>query len=175
MQFDTTPLPGALIVKDVPAADDRGAFTRIFNADEFAAAGLPGSFPQISISRNIKQGTLRGMHFQRAPKPEGKLVRCIRGRIYDVIIDLRPHSPSYRQWFSIELSETGTEAIYVPPGLAHGFMTLTDHAEVLYQISERYVAELSGGVRWNDPAFGISWPAEPVVISRRDNTLPDYR
>jgi dTDP-4-dehydrorhamnose 3,5-epimerase len=175
MLFSETPLQGAVIIESPPAVDDRGTFSRLFCAEEFQAHSLPPTFVQSGLVHNKARGTLRGMHFQRAPKAEGKLVRCIRGGIYDVIVDLRPSSPTLRRWFALELTGAGTRALYVPPGFAHGYLTLTDEAEILYQMTESYAAELADGVRWNDPAFGISWPDEVRVISERDRNFRDYQ
>ncbi|MCX7308948.1 MAG: dTDP-4-dehydrorhamnose 3,5-epimerase [Afipia sp.] len=175
MRFTETPLKGAFVVESTESIDERGSFFRTFCADEFRDHGLPSAFLQCGISRNSRRGTLRGMHFQRAPKAEGKLVRCISGKVYDVMIDLRRESSTFRRWFAIELDSGGSQAVYIPEGMAHGFLTLTDNAEIFYQMTESYVSELADGVRWNDPSFGITWPADVLVISERDRTLPDFR
>jgi dTDP-4-dehydrorhamnose 3,5-epimerase len=174
MHFSETPLQGAFIIESPAAVDDRGTFSRLFCAEEFQAHALPRTFVQSGLVRNKARGTLRGLHFQKAPKTEGKLVRCMKGGIYDVIVDLRPSSPTLRHWFALELTGAGTRALYVPPGLAHGYLTLTDETEILYQMTEAYAAELADGVRWNDPAFGISWPDEVRVISERDKAFRDF-
>ena len=175
MLFRETPLSGAFVVDPETHEDSRGSFYRSYCSTEFEKMGLPGGFVQCSISRNRTSGTVRGMHFQADPRPECKLVRCVRGSVYDVIIDLRRQSPTFCKWFGAELSEENGSALYVPAGFAHGIQTLTDDAHVLYQMNEYYVAELTSGVRWNDPAFGIVWPREVSVISDRDRTLANYR
>ncbi|MBI2311644.1 MAG: dTDP-4-dehydrorhamnose 3,5-epimerase [Betaproteobacteria bacterium] len=174
MVFTETRLQGALVVDIESREDDRGMFARTFCRDEFGRHGLPAGFAQCNTSFNRHRGTLRGMHFQAAPKAEGKLVRCTRGSIYDVIIDLRPGSPTFRQWVSVFLSQDNRRAVYAPPGFAHGFQTLEPDAEVFYQMTESYVPELARGVRWNDPAFGIEWPLSPPTLSDRDAGFPDF-
>lgn len=174
MRLDPTRLDGLMVVEPTPHADDRGLFARTFDADVFAAAGLPVQWPQCNTSWNPRRGTLRGLHFQAEPKPEPKLVRCTRGRIFDVAVDLRPGSATRCQWFGLELSADNRRALYIPPGFAHGFLTLEDATEVFYQMGERYDGSLASGVRWNDPAFGIHWPQAPVLLSGRDATYPDF-
>jgi dTDP-4-dehydrorhamnose 3,5-epimerase len=175
MRFVETPLAGARVIEIEPHADARGFFARTFCRDTLLAAGLPGEFVQASVSHNIRRGTLRGMHFQAAPHEEPKLVRCTRGAIFDVIVDLRPASTTHRRWFGIELSAENHRTLYVPPGFAHGFQTLVDDTEILYQMAEPYVAAAARGVRWNDPAFGIAWPIAEPFMSERDASYPDYR
>jgi dTDP-4-dehydrorhamnose 3,5-epimerase len=174
MRFEPSPLAGAVVVDVERYADARGFFGRVFCQDEFRAAGLPTDFVQASVSYNVKRGTLRGMHFQAAPREEPKLVRCTRGAIHDVIVDVRRHSPTHRQWFAVELSADNRRALYIPPGFAHGFQTLVDDCEILYQMAERYTPELARGVRWNDPAFAIAWPIADPFMSERDAGYPDY-
>jgi dTDP-4-dehydrorhamnose 3,5-epimerase len=174
MRFTPTPLPGLIIVETVPLTDDRGHFARTFCAEEFAAAGLPTVFPQCNLSFNTTRGTLRGLHWQADPHPEGKLVRCAAGAIHDVAVDLRPESSTYRRWFGAELTAENARALYIPPGFAHGFQTLTDGSEVFYQMSASYRPGLSRGARWNDPAFDIDWPIADPVLSSRDAAFPDY-
>jgi dTDP-4-dehydrorhamnose 3,5-epimerase len=174
MRFTETPLKGAFVIESTESIDERGSFFRAFSADEFRDRALPPVFLQCGISRNSRRGTLRGMHFQRAPKAEGKLVRCIGGKVYDVMIDLRRESPTFKRWFAIELDSKESKAVYIPEGMAHGFLTLTDHAEIYYHLTENYVSELADGVRWNDASFGITWPGDVVVISERDRALPDF-
>jgi dTDP-4-dehydrorhamnose 3,5-epimerase len=170
-----TALPEVWVIEPTPQGDERGSFARTFCAREFAAQGLVPVFSQCSVSRNRRAGTLRGMHFQAEPYAEAKLVRCSHGAIYDVALDLRPHSPSYRRWFAVELSADNQRMLYVPPGCAHGFQTLSDDAEVYYQISTPFEATAARGVRWNDPAFGIVWPdCAQRIIATRDATYPDY-
>jgi dTDP-4-dehydrorhamnose 3,5-epimerase len=142
--------------------------------EEFEQNGLPSHFVQSSISRNTVRGTLRGMHFQREPKAEGKLVRCIRGRAFDVALDLRTSSPTFKRWFSLELHGASLRAVFIPPGVAHGFQTLEDDTSIFYQMTEPYVPELSDGVRWDDPAFAISWPCIVSVISERDSNFAGF-
>lgn len=176
MIFTPTPLAGAFIVEVEPQADERGLFARTFCAEEFARHGLCASFPQCSTSFNHKAGTLRGLHYQAAPHAEAKLVRATAGAIFDVIVDLRAGSQTHRAWFGVELTATNRRALYIPEGLAHGFQTLADGAEVFYQISRPYVPEAARGARWDDPAFGISWPpAAARTISDRDRNWPDFR
>lgn len=163
MRLIETNIAGAWVIEPEPVHDERGWFTRVFDSAEFAERGLITSFPQHSLSFNAKRGTLRGMHYQAAPASEAKIVRCVAGAIHDVIVDLRS-----REAFAVELSAENRRALYVPPHCAHGFLTLTDASEVLYLISEPYDPALARGVRWNDPAFAIQWPFEPVVISARD-------
>jgi dTDP-4-dehydrorhamnose 3,5-epimerase len=167
-------LPGLFVVDIERRPDERGYFARTFCAREFSAAGLPDQFVQSSVSVNSKKGTVRGLHFQRAPSSEGKLVSCIRGRIFDVAVDIRPGSPTYRRWAGFELDEESKRLLYIPPGVAHGFQTLEDEAVVSYQMTDFYRPDLSGGVRWNDPAFAIRWPLAATVISEKDRSLPDF-
>lgn len=174
MRFTETRLSGAFIIELELVEDDRGFFARTYCSEVFAAHGLCTSIAQCSISFNKRAGTLRGMHYQEPPRAEEKLVRCSMGAIYDVIIDLRPESVTYREWFSLEISSSNRLMLYIPQGFAHGFLTLEDCTEVFYQISEFYSLEYARGVRWNDQFFGIEWPMEPSVISSRDRTYPDY-
>lgn len=177
MKLVPTPLPGAYVVKLEPIGDERGWFARTFDAAAFAELGLDASVVQCNASFNERAGTLRGMHFQAEPHGEPKLVRCTRGAVYDVIVDLRADSTAFRQWFGIELRAGGTESLYAPSGLAHGFQTLEDASEVHYQMGQAYVPGAARGVRWDDPAFGIEWPAPPPagrVISKRDAAYPDF-
>jgi len=175
MRFLKTDLPGLTVVETEKHSDDRGSFARTFCHDEFAAAGLSPNFVQCNTSYNRKRGTLRGMHYQSEPYGEAKLVRCTAGRIWDVAIDIRPDSQTYLQWFGVELSAESANALFVPKGFAHGFQTLTDDAEVFYQMSEMYHGEASSGVRWNDPTFLIEWPLHDPILSERDATYPDFR
>jgi dTDP-4-dehydrorhamnose 3,5-epimerase len=172
MRLTATPLDGLYLVEVTPHADDRGLFARLYDEDVFRAAGLPVSWPQTSVSFNTARATLRGLHLQAEPHPEPKLVRCARGRIFDVAVDMRPASPSFRRWHAVELTAEARNALYIPPGFAHGFITLEDACEVHYQIGERYRPELARGYRWDDPAFGIDWPLAPLVISTRDASYP---
>jgi dTDP-4-dehydrorhamnose 3,5-epimerase len=215
MIFAETKLKGAYLIEIQKLEDDRGFFARSYCFREFEAHGLNPRVVQCNISYNAKKGTLRGMHLQVKPHEEAKLVRCTMGSIYDVIVDLRPNSPTYCQWFGVELSSASSQfavgsslltadsslltrssspltahgsvvaadrspltahytMLYVPEGFAHGFITLEDDTEVFYQMSEFYAPDSGRGFRWNDPAFGFEWPMEPIVISQRDNTYPDY-
>lgn len=174
MRFTETALPGVFLIDIEPLEDDRGFFARLWCRDELARKGLASDLAQISVSFNRRRGTLRGMHYQVAPHEEVKLVRCTRGAIYDVLVDLRPGSPTYRRWMSAELTADNRRTLYVPKGVAHGFQTLTDDAEVLYQISEFHHPESARGVRWDDPAFGIEWPDQAPILSGRDSGYPDF-
>jgi dTDP-4-dehydrorhamnose 3,5-epimerase len=175
MQLTETSLAGAYVIEPALIEDDRGFFAYGFRADEFARRGLNPAIAQINLSYTRHRGTLRGMHFQVAPHEEAKTVRCVRGAAYDVIVDLRPGSATRCRWFATELTADNRRALYVPPGFAHGFQTLTDDAEVLYLVSEYYTPSHSRGVRWNDPAFGIEWPLEPVRMHERDRMYQDFR
>jgi dTDP-4-dehydrorhamnose 3,5-epimerase len=173
-----TPLPGAYVVELELRRDERGWFARTFDAAAFAELGLDPAVVQCNASFNERAGTLRGMHFQAEPHGEPKLVRCTRGAVYDVLVDLRPDSPAFRRWFGLELRAGGTASLFAPVGVAHGFQTLEDGSEVHYQMGYRYVPEAASGVRWDDPAFGIEWPDPPAggrVISERDASYPDFR
>jgi len=175
MKFQPLGLEGGFLIEIEPRTDDRGLFARTFCRDEFRAQGLCDSFVQCNTSYNPRRGTLRGMHFQAAPREEIKLVRCTRGAILDVVVDLRPASATRCRWQAVELSADNRRALYIPAGFGHGFQTLTDDAEVFYQMSEAYVPELARGVRWNDPAFGIVWPVDPPVLSGRDASFADFQ
>lgn len=175
MKFTETKLKGAFIIELEQREDERGFFARTFCQREYEAHGLNPHVAQCSMSFNKRKGTLRGIHYQAPPHAEAKTVCCVRGAIYDVMVDLRRESPTFKQWVGVELSAAGREMVYVPEGFGHGFQTLDDGCEVHYQMSEFYDAEAARGVRWNDPAFGIVWPiAEGVVISERDAHYPDY-
>jgi dTDP-4-dehydrorhamnose 3,5-epimerase len=173
--FSPTKLAGAIIVEIEPHPDERGFFARSFCEREFAERGLCARYPQCNISYNRQRGTLRGMHFNRAPHEEAKLVRCQAGSIYDVIVDLRPGSGTLGQWLGVELSAQNRRMLYIPPGLAHGFLTLCDEVEVFYHMSNFYVPDAGVGLRYDDPAIGIQWPEAPRVISERDRTYPDWQ
>jgi dTDP-4-dehydrorhamnose 3,5-epimerase len=174
MIFSETRIPGAFLISPDRKEDERGFFARTFCRSEFTDHGLVPDLEQCSISFNKHKGTLRGMHFQRSPYEETKLVRCTMGAIFDVIIDLRPGSPAFKQWFSFELNAENRSMLYIPRGLAHGFLTLADSTEVYYQMADRFVPESAAGVRWNDPAFGIRWPAAPQIIALKDQEYPDF-
>ena len=172
-----TPLAGARVIELERLGDERGYFARTFDSEQFAAAGLDGHVVQASTSYNARTGTLRGLHYQADPHGEAKLVRVTRGAVFDVIVDLRADSATYRAWFGIELDAASGRALYVPPGLAHGFQTLVDDTEVLYQMSYPYVPEAARGVRFDDPAFAIEWPPPPpggLRIAARDRAFADF-
>ena len=168
MKFIETRLKGAFIIEPERLEDERGFFARTFCQKEFEAHGLNSKIVQCNISYNKRKGTLRGMHYQAAPMAEAKLVSCTRGAIYDVIIDLRPESPTYCQWIADELNTENRKMIYIPEGFAHGFQTLEDDTEVFYHMSEFYSPEHARGVRWDDSAFGIEWPLDMKMISEKD-------
>jgi len=174
MIFTETKLNGAFVIEPERLEDERGFFARTWCQREFAAHGLRPKWVQCNISFNRKKGTLRGMHYQAVPYEEVKLIRCTMGAIYDVIIDLRSESPTFKQHIAVVLTARNRKMVYVPEGFAHGFLTLRDNTEVLYQMSEFYVAECARGIRWNDPVFGIQWPTDVRVISDRDRNHPDF-
>jgi dTDP-4-dehydrorhamnose 3,5-epimerase len=174
MTFAGTSLRSVVRIELDRMEDDRGSFARSWCAREAEAHGLNPRVVQCNVSVNRRRGTLRGMHFQTAPHAEAKLVRCTRGAIVDVVVDLRPDSPTYKRWERFELTAQNGSAIYVPEGMAHGFQTLEADTEVLYQMSEFYSPQHAGGVRWNDPAFGIEWPIADPILSARDATYPDF-
>ena len=173
MKWTECALEGAWKIEAEKLEDERGFFARQWCRDEFKARGLSTDFAQVNISFNNSRGTLRGMHFQAAPHQETKVVRCTRGAIYDVIVDLRPQSPTFRQWIAVELTADNYTMLYVPEDFAHGFITLADDSEVLYLMSRPHAPEAARGVPWNDPALNIAWPIEIGVISARDQNWPD--
>ena len=175
MILQGTKISGVFLVVPEAHHDERGFFARTWCEREFAAGGLNPRLVQCSISVNEKKGTLRGVHFQTEPYRESKLVRCTRGSLFDVALDLRPGSATFRQWVSAELTADNRHALYIPEGCAHGFLTLEDRTEALYQMSEFYQPGSAAGVRWNDPAFGIEWPFPPQVISERDSSYLDFK
>jgi dTDP-4-dehydrorhamnose 3,5-epimerase len=175
VKFVETELPGAYVIELAPHADERGFFARAWCESELADQGLETRVVQANVSYNPKRGTLRGMHFQRPPHAEVKIVRCTRGAVYDVIVDLRVDSPTYRRWTGVELTAENRRALYVPRGFAHGFQTLVDDTELYYQVSDSYAPEAEGGVRWDDPAFAIRWPLpEDPILSPKDRSWPDF-
>jgi len=175
MRFEKLQIEGAFALVPEPAVDERGDFARIFCARAFADRGLVDSFVQLSVSRNVNRGTVRGLHFQAAPHLETKVVRCTRGAVFDVVVDLRPGSATVGQWAAIELSAAARNAVYVPAGCAHGFQTLAADCEVEYLITPEYVPSAARGIRWDDPAIAIDWPIkEGVTISSRDRQLPVF-
>jgi dTDP-4-dehydrorhamnose 3,5-epimerase len=175
VEIRPTALSGVMLVTSVAHRDERGLFARTYDTGAFAAAGLPTVWPQCNTSRNAHKGTLRGLHYQAAPRPDPKLVRCTRGRIFDVAVDLRRDSPTFRHWIGTELSEDNRNGLTISAGCAHGFLTLEDDCEVFYMMGEVYVPELASGVRWDDPAFAVAWPAQPVTMSEKDASWPDFR
>lgn len=174
MIFHETRIPGVFEINLEPKLDERGFFARSWCRVEFESHGLNPKLVQCNVSFNRRKGTLRGLHYQAAPHAEAKLVRCTKGAIYDVVVDLRPQSRTFKNWVSALLTAESRNAIYVPEGCAHGFLTLEDESEVFYQMSEIYNAESARGVRWDDPAFQISWPEKVVVISERDRAYPNF-
>ncbi len=174
MKFTETPLKGAYVIELEKREDERGFFARFFCAKEFEQYALKPNFVQVNNSFSVNKGTLRGMHYQLAPKQETKLLRCIQGSLYDVILDLRAESPTFGQSYGVELSAENRRMIYVPQGFAHGFYSLKDNTEALYLVSEYYDQALERGICWNDPAFKIKWPGEPAVVSQKDSQHPAF-
>lgn len=174
MIFRETKLKGAFVIEEERHEDERGYFARTWSAQEFEAHGIVPQIAECNISFSKKKGTLRGMHFQLPPFAQAKLVRCTRGAIYDVAIDLRPESETFRQWVAVNLTANKGLMFYIPEGFAHGFQTLEDESEIFYQMSDVYNPEAAGGVRWNDPAFGIEWPEAERIIIARDREYPDF-
>ena len=174
MRFEATNLSGAWLIVPEPVGDERGFFARTFCVRELAEHGLETEFVQHSASVSLKRGTLRGMHFQREPHGEVKIVTCVKGAILDVIVDLRPASPTFRCWQGFELTDENRHRLYIPKGFAHGFQTLTDNVEVGYLISAFYESSAASGVRHDDPAFGIEWPLPVTVISEKDKSWADF-
>jgi dTDP-4-dehydrorhamnose 3,5-epimerase len=174
MLFTALPLRGAFLMEPERREDERGFFARSYCREEFLAHGLNPALVQCNISFNVQRGTLRGMHYQKAPFEEAKVVRCTMGALFDVIVDLRPASVTFRKWHGVELTAENRWSLYVPEGFAHGFLTLADETEVLYQMSTFYEPSAAAGVRWNDPALSIVWPGEVAVISERDGSYADF-
>lgn len=175
MRFIETRLAGVLVVEPEPRGDERGFFERLWCANEFAEHGLNGTFVQCNGSFSAARRTLRGLHYQSAPYAEVKLVRCVRGAVFDVTVDLRRESPTYLGWFGAELTADRRNMVYVPEGCAHGYMTLEDHSEVIYPVSQYYRPDAELGVRWNDPRFAIEWPAQgPETVSEKDRRWRDF-
>ncbi len=175
MIFTKTNLQGAYIIDIEKKEDNRGFFARTFCANEFADNNLESKFVQANTSFNYKKGTLRGMHYQKSPYEEDKLVRCTRGSIFDAIIDLRKDSPTYKKWFGIELSAENRKSLFVPKGFAHGYMTLEDNSEVTYLVTQFYTPDADSGIKFNDPAFNIEWPITPVLVSEKDLNHPEFK
>jgi dTDP-4-dehydrorhamnose 3,5-epimerase len=176
MRFEETPLPGVWVIDVDPLTDERGWFARTFDAAEFARRGLCSTVVQCNASFNARRDTIRGLHYQAHPHGEPKLVRCVRGAVLDVAVDLRPDSPTYCRWHAAELSAANHRMLHIPDGLAHGFQTLTDDAELLYMMGHEYVPGAARGVRFDDPAFAIDWPAPAgeLTVSERDRSYPDF-
>jgi dTDP-4-dehydrorhamnose 3,5-epimerase len=174
MRFQETELAGAFIIDLDRRVDERGFFARSFCEREFAAQGLPTRFPQCNLSHTLRAGTLRGLHYQAAPHREAKLVRCMMGALFDVIVDLRPGSPTRLKWVGVELSGANGRALFIPEGFAHGFVALTDDVHAYYHMGEFYEPSAARGVRWNDPAFAIQWPRTPTEMTERDAHYPDF-
>jgi dTDP-4-dehydrorhamnose 3,5-epimerase len=172
MHFTPSRISGAWVIEISPIHDHRGFFAMTWLPDELRRHGIDPALAQCNLSFNHKRGTLRGMHFQRAPHGQAKIVRATRGALLDVIVDLRPESPTYRQWDSVELSADNRRMLYMPEGIAHGYLTLTDEAEAYYHASSPWAPQAESGVRWNDPAFNIQWPFDPIVISDKDASWP---
>ena len=175
MQFEPCSLEDVFLIASPRFTDERGYFTRTFCRNTFKDKGLLCDFPQSNISYNKLKGTLRGMHFQNEPFAEGKIVRCTRGKIFDVVVDIRPASETYGKWVGFELSAENGQSLYIPPGFAHGFQTLEDDTEVFYMMSIPFVPGKGEGYRWNDPSFAIQWPLDVSVISERDNSYEDFK
>lgn len=174
MIFTETKLAGAFVIEPERFEDERGFFARSWSEKEFAERGLSARVAECNISFNTRKGTLRGMHLQLAPHAQVKIVRCTAGAIFDCIVDLRPESPTFKQWVGVELSARNRLMLYVPEEFAHGFQTLEDETEVFYQMSEFYAPESATGVRWNDPAFNIEWPLKVEIINSRDASYEDF-
>ena len=175
MRFEPLEIAGAMLIRIEPHTDRRGLFARTVCVEEFRRHGVPADFVQASVSYNRRRGTVRGMHFQWPPSREGKLVRCVRGAIHDVLLDIRPGEPTYLQHRAVVLDQENRDAVFIPPGVAHGFQTLAEESEILYQMTDFHAPDLAGGMRWNDPALGIDWPIRSdVTISERDAGYPDF-
>ena len=174
MRFLPTTIEGVTLIELEPAEDMRGFFARAFCEEEFDRAGIALRARQINVSHNRDAFTLRGMHYQAAPHAEAKIVQCVRGKVYDVAVDLRPASATYRRWIGFELSPDKPRSLFIPEGCAHGFLTLEAATDLIYVMGTVFAPEFARGVRWNDPAFAIEWPTEPRVISERDATYPDF-
>lgn len=174
MNFEPTSIPGAFVIRVERHEDERGFFARVWCRDEFAAHGIDAGIVQASISHNRQAGTLRGLHFTWPPSSEAKLVRCENGRVYDVILDLRPNSPTFLRHFGLVLDEQQRDALYIPHGVAHGFQTLTEGTDVLYMMTDVFRPELAAGARFDDPTFGITWPLPVTIIADRDRGYPDF-
>ena len=174
MKFAETKIPGVFVIELERHDDDRGWFARAWCCEEFAANGLPTDLAQCNLSHSAQRGTVRGMHLQTAPYSEAKLVRCVAGAVHDVALDLRPESPTFKQFFATELTAENGRAVFLPEGIAHGFQTLADNATLFYQMSTPYAPQFASGVRWNDAALQIEWPIAEAIVCERDLALPDF-
>lgn len=174
MDFRSTPIEGVVLIEGEPRHDERGSFERAFCVETFAGAGIQCAVRQTSISTNPIAGTLRGMHYNKAPFGEAKLVRCVAGSIFDVVVDLRPDSLTFKAWHGVELTSTNNRSLYIPSGIAHGFLSLVGNSVVYYMMDADHQPSASAGVRWNDPTFAVEWPSNPTVISPRDDAYPDF-
>ena len=175
MIFESLAIDGAKLIRLEPRADDRGSFARLFCVDELRQAGIEMNIAQINMGKSMKKGTLRGMHMQIGESAEQKFFRCIRGKVFDVFVDVRPESPTYLKHVGVELSEENGLALYIPPGCAHGYLTLEDDSVVMYAVQTVYAPLHERGYRWNDPAFQIEWPMEPLILTEKDRSWPDYQ
>jgi dTDP-4-dehydrorhamnose 3,5-epimerase and related enzymes len=173
-EFIPLPIAGAFSIRMDRHEDERGFFGRVWDAAEFEGHGLSGTLAQVSLSLNPRRGTLRGLHYQAAPHEEVKLITCVRGSVWDVIVDLRPESPTFCAWYGETLDATSLGSLYVPEGCAHGYLTTSDDALLLYEVSEMHDPALARGIRWDDPAFGIRWPSTPLLVNARDREYPDF-
>jgi dTDP-4-dehydrorhamnose 3,5-epimerase len=173
MIFTELALKGVYLIEPERQEDERGFFARTFCIEEFSSRGLDTAVAQCNVSYNRRRGTLRGLHFQASPHAEIKLVRCTAGAVFDVVVDIRPDSPTYKQWLGVELSAMNRKLLYIPEGFAHGFQTLEDDTELLYQMSKAHVPDAARGIKWDDPAIGIAWPMAPLVVSARDQNYPE--
>lgn len=175
MKIVSTDIEGLFVIESIPVNDERGYFARTYCEKSFADHGLNSHWPQCNLTRTIPQWTIRGMHYQAEPKPEIKLVRCVTGRVLDVLVDVRPDSPTFGKWQAVELTESNHRAMYIPGGIAHGFQCLTDNCRLFYMMSEFYDPDLARGLRWDDPDVGIQWPSRDAMLSKRDRDLPLLR
>ncbi len=172
MTFHTTPIAGAYVIELTRREDVRGSFARVWSTAALREHGVAFDIVEMNTSRTLRRGTIRGLHYQTEPHAEAKFVRCTRGALYDVVLDLRPDSPTYLRWATFDLRDSADRTLYIPPGCAHGFQTLENNSEITYAVSATYHPECERGVRWNDPAFGISWPISEVILSDKDANLP---
>lgn len=175
MNFQKTLIADSFLIDLNKISDDRGFFSRLFCSDEFKEKNISFNFPQVNTSQTKSKGSIRGFHYQREKSSESKLVKCIKGSIYDIVVDIRPNSKTYMQWQGFELNDTNRSMLLIPKGCAHGFQSLEDNIELIYFVDERYNPELESGIRWNDESFGFKWPLTPTTISDKDRNWPDYK